>query len=528
MYKQIIKAVPVLALILMMMSCEEFLQEEPKNQISTNQYFNKPEHARSAVNALYGMGAPSRYNDGDDWQLDMMLGGYLSGLFVNERTERPGPYEANRLTLDDVNLDAYMHEWWSEGYDAVSQANNAIKYIPQIEGLSESETNRLLAEARFFRAFNYFFLVRNFGDVPLITEPYESAENLYVERTPSSQVYQQIVTDLEWALNNGGLASVPFHMNGNRITTGIVQTALADAYLQQAGYPVEGGETSYASAATYAREVIQSGEYALIEHGDLDDTLANSAYNVMRTSNQEREYIYSYECHPQHRSNWLYHSSIPKYAQPAESVTRDVWIAYRPKKEYTRVYNDEMDLRIQNKQIWHNKITYNGEEYGFQGNWAPYIWYDEQALFETDRSGKNVRIYRYAEVLLIAAEALARTEGVTNEAVSYLADVRNRAYWQTDRNQIESELQGLSEEEFVQEVWKERLRELPLQFKIWPDIQRTRMYPVTDVDNPGEVTFENVVGHDNTFGENFEEHHLLYPLPKRAKDRNPELTGNGY
>jgi hypothetical protein len=84
--------------------------------------------------------------------------------------------------------------------------------------------------------------------------------------------------------------------------------------------------------------------------------------------------------------------------------------------------------------------------------------------------------YRYAEVLLIAAGAIARSEGLTAEAASYQADVRGRAYWQTDRDDIVSDLSGLSEQQFVEEVCKERLRELPLKARTWSDIQRARLY----------------------------------------------------
>ena len=80
----------------------------------------------------------------------------------------------------------------------------------------------------------------------------------------------------------------------------------------------------------------------------------------------------------------------------------------------------------------------------------------------------------------------------------------------------------------MEEVWKERLRELPLIFKTWSDIQRTRLYPITSETNPGEVSFTNVVGSVNPYGATFQEKHLLLPIATRVKDRNPEITGNGY
>jgi len=509
---------------LIISSCDKFLEEDPKNQISVNQYFNEPEDVRSAVNALYGNGVLNRYYTGG-FQINAMLGGYLSGFFENERTEDPGPFEANNLTLNPNNMDDYLFEYWRDAYDAIAKANTAIKYIPQIESLSSNEANRLLAEAKSFRALNYFALVRDFGDVPLVTESSENLDNIYVPRSEANLVYDLIVEDLEWALEFGGLADVPFHSNGFRITEGVVAVTLANVQLQRAGYPLQGGVGNYEKAAEAAKRIIDSGKYSLIPNGN---TPEESAYNVMRTSESENEFIFSIEADEQYRRTNYFQLTLPKYASVPDVIPGDVWIVYRPLDEYLRVYDPDLDLRIQNRQIWHNSIERNGEVYDFNGNWAPYTWFDEVALFETGRGGKNIHINLYSEVLLIAAEGIAQSQGVTNEAVKYLADVRSRAYWQTDRSQIESELAGLTKEQFVREVWKERLRELPLIFRTWPDIQRTRLYPVTSDINPGEVEFVDVVGSVNPYGATFQEKHLLLPIATRVKDRNPEITGNGY
>ncbi|MDP4681119.1 MAG: RagB/SusD family nutrient uptake outer membrane protein, partial [Cyclobacteriaceae bacterium] len=176
--KKILNTVIPVVLVLTVFSCNEFLEETPKNQVAVDQFFNEPDDVRGVVNSLYGIGVLARYVSGD-FQINAMLGGYMSGLFENERTERPGPFEANNLTLGPDNLDEYLFFYWRDAYDAISKANVALKYIPDVEALSQSEANRLLAEAKFFRAFNYFALVRDFSDVPLIVEPFESLENIY-------------------------------------------------------------------------------------------------------------------------------------------------------------------------------------------------------------------------------------------------------------------------------------------------------------------------------------------------------------
>lgn len=510
---------------LILASCEDFLVESPKDQIAVDQFFDSPEDARSTVNGIYRSGVPSFYDAGGFRGNGHLFGGYLSGLFGNQdKGEAVSVLLAQELTFNGQNLNDFLDGLWSGAYLAISRANNAIKYIPLTDRLSESESAQLLAEARFFRAFNYFFLVKYFGAVPLVLEPVENLDNIFVPRDDIGTVYNQIVADLDWAIQNGGLPNVPFVRNNFRITQGAAATLLADVHLQMAGYPLQ-AEDSYAKAAAAARLVIESGAYNLIQHGS---TLKESAYNVMRISDVEDEYIYSIEYNadiaPNGAPMWVYPGNI---RPPGIKYSRTL-NAYYPINQYVSVYDPDVDLRIQNQQFFFNSIEIDGQLFEF-GERATYLWHDDRALFETARGDKDMSVYRYAEVLLIAAEAIARSEGVTPEAVQYLADVRARAYWQTDRSDIVSALSGLSVQEFVEEVWKERLRELPLEVRTWSDIQRTRLYPVTSGANPGEVNFVNVVGQSNNWGKIFQEHHLLLPISQNELDRNPELTQNpGY
>ena len=180
------------------------------------------------------------------------------------------------------------------------------------------------------------------------------------------------------------------------------------------------------------------------------------------------------------------------------------------------IYDPYDDMRMQEQQFFHSFVTY--EKSGrtviqtFQSK--PYWWFDREALFGTSSTGKDAIIYRYAEVLLIAAEAIAMTEGVTSEAVGYLADVRARAWPKINRETIYSDLSALDRDRFVEEVWAERLREFPFEMKIWPDIQRTRKYPVTASDSMGKVDFRDMIGAQNPANIPFEERHLLLPACK--------------
>lgn len=528
------KLIILLAPLFFLVSCEEFLKEEPKSEMSVDQYFSEPAHARNAVNRLYRDGFPGFFYAWSAYRgSTIMIGGYMSGLFDNEyKGQEVHVEEAHNLTLGPVNMSGYLDDIWDPCYTAISRANNAIKYIPETPGLTSAEAKKLEAQARFFRALNYFHLVKTFGGVPLILEPYESLADLYMERSSASAVYDQIIIDLNYAYEEGGLGDNPMPMNGFRVSKGSVGAVLADVYLTKSGYPVQ--DDNYAEAAGIARDIISSGNYGLIQHGA---ELSNSAYNKMRTSDMEQEYLYVIEYEAGiAESGWL-----PTYSYPNRAATWGIFQysitnnAYRPVDELLQVYDPANDLRFQEKQFFHSELTYtevvDGVEQEVTKNYemSPYLWHDDEALFETGRGGKDVAVYRYAEVLLIAAEAIARAEGVTAEAVGYLADVRERGYWQTDRATIEAELSGLSADDFVEEVWKERLRELPLEFSVWNDVQRTRKFPVTNEANPGEVNFVDVVGHTNVWGATFQEKHLLFPISENEMQRNPNLVQNpGY
>jgi hypothetical protein len=518
--------------LLVFASCSDFLEEKPKTDMSMNQNFSAPAHARNAINGLYRQGAPNFYADGGVYMPQKAThGGFLSGFFDNEYKGQEVICDySQKLSITPANIANYTDPVWDDTYKAISRANTAVKYIPSTPDLSDAERSTLLAEAKFFRAFNFFYLVRYFGDVPLILEPYESLDGMYVPRTSTAEVYAQIVKDLTEAIPS--LPAVAYCDNSHRVSRYTAETVLAHVYLQMSGYPLQ--SNSYAAAAAAARDVINSGKHRLIPNGETPET---SAYNAIRTVDDDPEYVWNIEFATGiANNNGRIQTSLPNISSTWSvykySITNN---AYRPVAEYMNVYEKEKDLRAQQDQFFSYSITYerNGETITYQipedKSPAPHLWYEENAALNTGYCDKDFTIYRYAEVLLIAAEAIAQSEGVTAEAVRYLADVRARAYTGTPRAEIETALSGLSKDAFLQEVWIERMRELVFEFRIWDDICRTRLYPLTSAANPGKATFVNVIGAVNPWGQTFQEKHLLFPLSANEVQRNPSLVQNpGY
>jgi hypothetical protein len=515
-----------LSLSLLIFSCADFLDEEPRSSITTGQYFVKPQHAQSVVNSLYRIGAPTfQHASGAYSGSKAMIGGYLSNFFENSyKGQEIFVNYAQTLTMDPVNFSGTIDGIWNDCYAAIGRANTAIKYIPNTANMTDAEKNRLLAEAKFFRAYNYFWLVKFFGKVPMITEPYESLNELYVKRAEIKQVYDQIVKDLKEASEQGGLANKPMPENGFRVSKGSIDILLADVYLTMSGFPLN--ENRYADAATTAKSIINSGSYSLIQHGATPET---SAYNVMRTSDNTKEYLYVYE----YTAGISDASWLPIYCYPVEaqgwgifkySITNN---AYQPLPHLLAIYQSD-DYRIQEKQFFHTTLTRNNQTWTYPH--SPYLWHNDNALFEVGSAGavKDITVYRYAEALLIAAEAIAKSGGSIDEAAGYLAQVRQRAFPAKTVAEVKAELTGLAADAFVKEVWKERMREFPLEFKIWADIQRTRQIAVTSASNPGTVNYVNVIGYTNVWGATYQEKNLLFPLSSNEINRNPELEQNPF
>lgn len=528
-------------------SCDSFLEEVPKSELSSAANYQTEQQCKAAVNRLYQRGctndswvSPGVYNGSH-----YMLGGFASGLFdnLNYKGQESFIQYFQELSQNGNNISGKINSFWNEAYQAIQYANLAIKYIPDCidPALTQTLKDKYLAEAKFFRAINYLFLVRHFGGVPLITEPYESLTNLFVPRAEPAQVYASIIADLTEASSK--LVMKTMADNEMRVTGTVAYAYLADAYLSMAGFPVNDA-SAYAKAAEAAKAVINSGAHSLLTHTiDLTEPLGltnpgeGSAYNKLRKEafNRNDEYIHEYEFDATIRSAGFAANAYPMEVAalgPAEVARTLTNNTYRPIRQYLNVYDSISDLRMWERQYFTNYFVKKDGTflYNLPSNTpSPYFYLDETDLYETGRSSRSFPLKRYPEALLIAAEGIAQSTGVTEEAAEYVAQVRARAYVNTTKEAIKTELMALSKQAFIEQVWIERMREFPFEWKIWTDIQRTQKYPVTDNARPGTVTFVDFVGAKNNWGQTFTERDRLWPLSYNEIQRNPELTQNpGY
>ncbi len=520
MKKNILTMVVACASVVGLGACSDFLDENPKSSLTGGAFYKTESQAQSNVNYLYRTGASNKLTNAGSAYIGPFASveGTLTGYFTNSyegqelvcKYSRELTRQQNTMTVS-VTMDGV----WDDCYKAINVANGAIKYIPGI-AMSESVADRLVAEAKFFRAFNYFYLVKIFGDVPLTTEPYESMDNLYLERTSTDQIYSLIESDLKEAVNV--LPATKFYDNGNRITKYAAAMVLTHVYMQQG---------KYAEAASSVKTVIDS-PHSLTTN---DDLALNSAYNKIRSTDGLDETVWAYEYDNTISSGGWWPTYAFSSSATAVFGTYSIFErVYGPTDQFLNVY-DANDLRIRPNQFFHWDYTNpnNGKTWtsDVAGCW---FWYDEDALLNTGRSAKDKDLYRYAEALLDAAESIAQSQGVTAEAAGYLAQIKARANTEgKTAAAIASELQSLGKQAFIEECWTERLREFPLEFKIWDDCLRTKKFPVISTTEKGKVTYVDLVGAQNASGATFKSSDLLWPISLNEMQRNPNLTQNdGY
>ncbi|WP_420153767.1 RagB/SusD family nutrient uptake outer membrane protein [Siphonobacter sp.] len=233
-------------------SCEKFVTiDYPATSIGTEDAFASDASATAVVLNMYSNvrnSSPLSNNITMNWT------GY-AGLLSDELEYTPSDatleqFETN--TVDALNS-SVANGLWSNSYSLIRQANQAIVNIANSKGMTQAGKDQLTGEAKFWRAYGFFTLVNYFGDVPLSTSSDEFI-NASLARTPSAQVWAQIITDLKEAK-----ASLPAAYVGTlrtRINKHAASALLARAYLYT---------KDYANASAEASEVIASGTYALVD-----------------------------------------------------------------------------------------------------------------------------------------------------------------------------------------------------------------------------------------------------------------------
>ena len=489
-------------LFLGMVSCSDFLDEQDPSNLQPESFYNNGKQAEAAIAAVY---ADLRFLGGGagifsvNFQMLMAPTGTTTTLTA-QNSDLNNLYS---LTYDENTV--HVQNYWAGLYKIISNANLVIANVPGIINMDVVQRNKIVGEAKFLRAWAYFQAVRIWGDIPIITEPQNAAsEDFLPTRSPQDEVYNLIISDLTEA-ESAGLAWID---NSGRVSQAAVKALLSKVYLTMAGHPLN--ETGYyVNAAAKAKEIIDNaGPIQLFDtYGQLHDEDLNNT----------GEFIFSIQYNSLVAINPMIIMLPPftpvTYRGPAGvgSSTPD-----------NAFYNsfEAGDLRVVDQEGWFY-TTYYKDGYGEQFNLGqPFIfkYFNRKAngaenVPGTTRDNLNLMLLRYAEVLLIYAEAENEIGGPNQLAYDGLKMIRDRAQLTTP------DLSSFNKDSFRDAVLTERWHELCFEMKTWFDMVRLKK-----VYNNNTGDFDNFVGHVNTnSNQALQEKHLLFPLPRQELVNNPNL-----
>lgn len=402
---------PSLALAAGLAGCD-FLATEPKGQLTAEGFFKTPEHAVQATNATYNMLRM--------WQVHVFSWIGVTEIASDDATKGSTPGDASfLLDLDNLLLDPgnlAFADPWTGYYWAIYRANVAIAGIPGVP-MDAALRARLIGENKFLRAYFYFFLVRAYGGVPLVTRPLAPSEFIQ-PRATAAEVYDQIEQDLLDAIAALPEKSQYPVADLGRATKGAARGLLAQVYLFR---------QNYAGALQQADAVITSGEYGLFGDYATLFTLAgeNSSESLFEvqaavTPGGGRQ--------PNEGGANMQYAEVqgvrgtPNIGWGFNTPSDGLEAAYEPgdpRLQATILYPWEMLPDGSGRVVYLNPSMLNNR-------------YNQKAFVSPDNpggsfnAGVNIRRVRYGDVLLIAAEAAYET-GDETAARNYLNQVRARA-----------------------------------------------------------------------------------------------------
>lgn len=487
--------------------CSDFLEDQDPSSLSPDKFFTLPEHAEPAVNATY---ENLRFFSGGAgiFSANFQLLDALSGIARTETAQNSDLNNLYGFSYTGDNL--HLSQWWRELYEGVANANLAIDGITNIPPpFADSERKLWLGHAHFLRALHYFYLVRLWGDVPLITAPVKDRKSpdMYPSRASIQSVYDLIVSDLQTAEASG----LPAKDENGRASVGAVKALLANVYLTMAGFPLNKGTEYYQLAADKAKEVIDSNTFGLFP-----------TYNEihLRANKNKNEHIfmvqYSVSANVDNGIQPLLHPNIKDMSAYGTEVGTTV-----PTVAFFNSFEPGDRRTVNQEGYFYTSYFLGGTGAVYELN-NPYIFkhFDREAngfpgTSGSGRSDLNWPLIRFAEVLLTYAEAQNEVSGPTQPAIDAVKRIRDRAGLATPT------LGAVTKEEFRELVWRERWHELCYEGITFLDMLRLRK-----VYNEATNTFSDFVGGTTGTGITLQQKHLLLPIPAADFRNNPNLAIN--
>lgn len=441
------------ASLLSLTSCGDFLDEDPKGQLNPETFYTIEDDYTAGVNTLY-----DKVNQTQSWTNPM-----YPQWQGDDITANPGSNKQACAALDAFDSDGAnkgVTEAWTQHYAVIKTANLIIEGSEKFPG-DKAKIATALGNAHFWRAYSYYYLVRVFGKLPIITKT--NIEQFDAQPSEIEKVYELIVQDLKNAINElpTGYDKEPARLFGVDVwaTKQAAQSTLAAVYMSMAGYPLNKGTEYYKLAAELAKDVItNNGTYGFILNPDWKDV-----YSMGNNYNMETVLGINNDA-----KGWWDHdsqlSSCCRFEGLGDGGWGDAWgeiafwkrypegprknAIYAPKVTFQETITEE----IGDKEVKKDKISKAVYWWELDNNGKPVVdaYHPMFTIFtvNADEKGNMLKqpydymginykgmvndrrhnLIRYSEVLLWYAESAARA-GLSDltEAKKCLKQVRSRA-----------------------------------------------------------------------------------------------------
>lgn len=478
-------------------ACTDFLDKVPYEDPSAEALTDEASAVALINGAYQPLQRPKLYNM-RIWTLDIIAGN--SEVGAGGGTDGIETITLANFVATADNASAL--DIWRGPNPGILYCNTVLESVPEMD-IDADLKNRILGEARFLRAHYYFILVQLFGDVPMSISTPQPGDNLMPSRTDRMTIYNEvIIPDLKEAVN---LLPVRESYSGSdigRASKGAAAGMLAKVYLTLGMYEESLAMSMLVEELGYTLNADYSDAFGGEErHKNTGESLFEVQYYGLTKAGFWDD---------ENQANWL-----STYMGPRNSG----WVggAYgwnQPTQEFVDSY-EEGDLRKDKTILYEGCPPFDGMQY--KASWSNTGYNVRKFLvplsvspdYNTNSAGFVV--LRFADVLLMKAEALNEL-GRTQEAEEPLYRVRRRAGL-TNRSDVE----GLSQAAMREKIRHERRIELAFEGHRWFDMVRW---------DGGQYALDFL----HTIGKiNAAQKHLLFPIPQKERDANPNLTQNpGY
>lgn len=441
------------ASMLSLTSCGDFLDEDPKGQLNPDTFYTIEDDYTAGVNTLY-----DKVNQTQSWTNPM-----YPQWQGDDITANPGSNKQACAALDAFDSDGAnkgVTEAWTQHYAVIKTANLIIEGSEKFPG-DKAKIATALGNAHFWRAYSYYYLVRVFGKLPIITKT--NIEQFDAQPSEIEKVYELIVQDLKDAINElpTGYDKEPARLFGVDVwaTKQAAQSTLAAVYMSMAGYPLNKGTEYYKLAAELAKDVItNNGTYGFILNPDWKEV-----YSMGNNYNMETVLGINNDA-----KGWWDHdsqlSSCCRFEGLGDGGWGDAWGEIAFWKRYPEgprknaiyapkvTFQETITEKIGNEEVKKDKISKAVYWWELDNNGKPVVdaYHPMFTIFtvNADEKGNMLKqpydymginykgmvndrrhnLIRYSEVLLWYAESAARA-GLSDltEAKNCLKQVRSRA-----------------------------------------------------------------------------------------------------